>query len=53
MKKSSIASLFALSVVFACAAAQAGEWNYAAYVSAMKESGRSTNISEKDWQQIQ
>jgi protein-L-isoaspartate(D-aspartate) O-methyltransferase len=43
----------ALLAIFVCATARAGDWSYAAYISAMKESGRNTNISEQDWQQIQ
>ncbi len=36
-----------------CAAASAEGWTYSAYMSAMKESGRPTTLSEHDWQEIQ
>lgn len=48
-----MALLFAVATGLACVSAGAAEWTYAAYMSAMKESGRNTTITEADWQAIQ
>jgi len=51
--KKSVLVLFAFLAAAASAGAVAADWTYGAFLKAMKESGRSTNVSEHEWQDIQ